>query len=160
MRRKKSVLGFLGVVLFACCFGLIVVTLAKSKQGAQVNLYPTAVIEIIPAPTLTPTTLPTASPFPDEDVFQPLPGNPFETQIEVGDAVQIYGTQGDGLRLRASPGLDGNILFLAFEGEIFRVEDGPREVSGYVWWYLVAPYDENVKGWAVENFIKRIDAQN
>ncbi|RCK75504.1 MAG: hypothetical protein ANABAC_0795 [Anaerolineae bacterium] len=87
-------------------------------------------------------------------------GDHFAELIQLGDSVQIYGTQGDGLRLRAKPGLEGEILFLAYEGEIFVVKDGPQQASGYIWWFLVAPYDENVKGWAVENYLKALENQN
>ena len=72
--------------------------------------------------------------------------------MEVGVSIQITGTGGDGLRLRADPGLDGTVRFLAIDGEIFRVMDGPREADGYSWWLLQAPYDPNVQGWAVDDF--------
>jgi hypothetical protein len=71
----------------------------------------------------------------------------------VGANVQIAGTGGDGLRLREGPSLNGQILFLAYEGEIYQVMDGPQDVDGYTWWYLIAPYDEKVQGWAVANFL-------
>jgi hypothetical protein len=71
----------------------------------------------------------------------------------VGAYVQITGTGGDGLRLRADPGLDGEVRFLALESEMFQVMDGPRQEGDYSWWFLVAPYDEKVKGWAVANYL-------
>ena len=42
--------------------------------------------------------------------------------------------------------------FLAYDSEVFVIQDGPREVDGYVWWYLVAPYDETRVGWAAADF--------
>lgn len=114
-------------------------------------VYPTAVVKIIPAPTYTPTLevtiIPTA--VRDNSGENGVKGEP----IFLGAYVEIKGTEGDGLRLRKSPSLDGNIQFLAYESEIFRVEDGPTEADGYVWWFLVAPYDERVRGWAVENYL-------
>jgi hypothetical protein len=71
----------------------------------------------------------------------------------VGAYVQITGTGGDGLRLRADPGLEGEVRFLALESEIFQVTDGPRQEGDYTWWFLVAPYDDKVKGWAVANYL-------
>jgi hypothetical protein len=68
--------------------------------------------------------------------------------------VQIIGTGGDGLRLRDQPGLDGKVLLLGSEAEVFRVQDGPREVDGYTWWYLVGPFDETRRGWAVANYLQ------
>lgn len=71
----------------------------------------------------------------------------------MGAFVQVSGTGGDGLRLRAEPSLDGEVRFLGLESEVFRVEDGPEEVDGYTWWYMVAPYDDSVNGWGVSNFL-------
>jgi hypothetical protein len=70
--------------------------------------------------------------------------------------VQINGTEGQGLRIRAEPGLGGVFQFLAYDSEVFVVQDGPREVDGYVWWYLVAPYDETRVGWAAADFLTYI----
>lgn len=160
MFRTKSYLGFLGAVLFACCLSMGMIALARSERALSTSFYPTAIVEVIPAPTLTPTLQPTSSPAPADSMTQSPNGGLSAGLIRLGDSVQIYGTQGDGLRLRAEPGLEGKILFLAYEGEIFLVKDGPQQASGYVWWYLVAPYDENVSGWAVENFLKALESQN
>jgi len=45
-------------------------------------------------------------------------------------------------------------LLLGSEAEVFRVQDGPREVDGYTWWYLVGPFDETRRGWAVANYLQ------
>jgi hypothetical protein len=42
---------------------------------------------------------------------------------------------------------------LGAEAEVFQVSDGPREIDGYTWWYLVGPYDESRRGWAVANYL-------
>jgi hypothetical protein len=76
--------------------------------------------------------------------------------IGVGGYVQITGTDGEGLRLRADPGLNGTSIFLGYDEEVFEVRDGPQEVDGYVWWYLVAPYDETRAGWAAADFLGAI----
>lgn len=160
MFRIKPYLGLLGAVLFAGCLSMGMVALVRSERSASSSFYPTAMVEVIPAPTLTPSLPPTSSPAPADGMTQSPNGNLSAGPIRIGDSVQIYGTQGDGLRLRAEPGLESEILFLAYEGEIFLVKDGPQEASGYIWWYLVAPYDENVRGWAVENFLKALESQN
>ncbi len=160
MLRLKPYLGFLGAILFACCLAGVAIFAIRSGQLATINPYPTAIVQVIPAPTLTPSPQPTFTPS-AVDGFPESPSANFSgEEIQIGDSVQIYGTQGDGLRLRASPGLDGKILFLAYEGEIFRVEDGPQDASGYRWWYLVAPYDINVYGWAAANFLKVVEGGN
>ncbi|MCX8061938.1 MAG: SH3 domain-containing protein [Anaerolineales bacterium] len=157
MVKSNLLWGLLGAVIVACCLGFGVIVLARGARATSSALYPTAIVEIIPAPTLTPSPVPTPSIVPQAGGDSLPISSSNGDAIHVGDSVQIYGTQGDGLRLRANPGLEGQILFLAYEGEIFQVEDGPRQASGYVWWYLVAPYDENVKGWAVENYLRVVD---
>jgi hypothetical protein len=136
-------------ILFFGGFLLLFVGLRAGSEGAQL---PTAIVNVIVAPTYTPmppTPEPGTNPGSTENPFpSPQPGD-----IRIGALVQVSGTGGDGLRLRNQPGLDGEIKFLAFESEVFKVEDGPQEQSGYIWWYLVAPYDDSVKGWAVSNFL-------
>jgi hypothetical protein len=73
--------------------------------------------------------------------------------IAIGAHVQIQGTGGDGLRLRSEPGLNGEILLLGSESEVFRVADGPVDTDGYTWWHLVGPFDETRQGWAVSNYL-------
>ncbi len=71
----------------------------------------------------------------------------------MGAYVQITGTGGDGLRVRAEAGLKGAVRFIALEAEVFQVTDGPQEADGYTWWYLVAPADESRQGWAASNYL-------
>jgi hypothetical protein len=76
--------------------------------------------------------------------------------IAKGALVQISGTGGDGLRVRSEPGLQGEVLFVALEAEVFQVVDGPRQGDGFTWWYLAALYDNSLSGWAVANFLEVI----
>jgi hypothetical protein len=102
-----------------------------------------------------PTATSSAPPTPTIDPFAP---SPTPTGIAVGAYAQITGTGGEGLRIRSQPGLIGEPVFLGFDTEVFIVEDGPRELDGYVWWYLVAPYDEGRAGWAAADFLTFIPA--
>jgi hypothetical protein len=114
----------------------------------------TPVFTVIPAPSATvpglPTTVagvtltPTAVPV---------------GELGIGAYVQINGTGGDGLRLRSGPGKDNAPLFLGMESEVFLIKDGPKQADGYNWWFLLAPYDDNRKGWAVENYLSVIHYQ-
>jgi hypothetical protein len=79
----------------------------------------------------------------------PPPGN-----LSVGAYVQVTGTGGDGLRLRSEPGLDSDVRMLGLEGEVFVVQEGPQDADDYTWWYLVGPFDETRRGWAVANFLQ------
>jgi hypothetical protein len=112
----------------------------------------TAVLNVIPVPTAT-QVVSTPTPVVELTPSSSVPPPPPPGDIAVGAFVQVSGTGGDGLRLRAEPGLDGEVRFLGLEAEVFRVDGGPEEVDGYTWWYLVAPYDESVSGWGVANFL-------
>ena len=107
-----------------------------------------AVLTIIPVPTYTPTPLPTQ---PEFSILTPT----IEAVhgIQVGGYVQILGTEGEGLRLRQDPTLNGEIIHLGLEGEIYQVRGGPEERDGYLWWELEAPLNETRQGWAVSNYL-------
>jgi hypothetical protein len=128
----------------------IAVGLTSARQASDVGFSP-ANLTVIPAPTGTSSAPPT----PTIDPFA-TPTSP--AGIAIGNYVQITGTEGQGLRIRAQPGLDGAFQFLAYDSEVFLVKDGPREVDGYVWWYLAAPYDETRVGWAAADFLTYIPA--
>ena len=143
----------LGAVLLAGLLTLatfIAIGWTQTPQPADVGFVP-ADLTMIPAPTLTSNAPPTATPNP----FAPTP---VPTGIAIGNYVQISGTEGQGLRIRSEPGLDGEFVFLGFDSEVFVVQDGPRVVDGYTWWYLVAPYDETRVGWAASDFLTYIPA--
>lgn len=128
------------------------ILLVANKPARSGNTPATVVVDVIKAPTITDTEVsPTETPTgPDESN---LPPSPIPGELTIGDSVKIIGTGGDGLRLRSSPGLQGDVLFLGYEGEVFQVVQGPHSSDGYLWWYLVAPYDEKVQGWAVSNYL-------
>ncbi len=113
-----------------------------------------AALTVIPAPTSTPSPAPTATVNPFADVV--LTSTPRPGEIRVGGYVQVSGTEGEGLRIRAAPGLDATPLFLGFDSEVFQVRDGPQMADGYTWWYLVAIYGEARAGWAAADFLEAI----
>ena len=76
------------------------------------------------------------------------------TPIQVGDEIVIIGTEGSGLAVRQGPGLDYTYFFVANDGESYTIEDGPRVMDDYIWWYIVDPNDEDRSGWAVEDFME------
>lgn len=139
----------LGALALAGC--LLLVTLigagwTSPRLSQDVGFAP-AHLTMIPAPTHTPPVQPTGT-------FDPNVTPTISSfQISIGGYVQITGTDGEGLRLRAAPGLAAQDLFLGFDEEAFQVRDGPQQVDGYTWWYLVAPYDESRAGWAAADFL-------
>lgn len=115
----------------------------------------TAVMNMIPADTPIPAGAASAG---SPSLTQTAPPSPPPGEIAVGAFVQITGTGGSGLRFREKPGLQAPVLLLGAEAEVFRVEEGPQEADGYVWWYLVGPYDETRRGWAVANYLENVQA--
>mgnify|MGYP001084322888 CR=1 FL=1 len=109
-----------------------------------------AALTVIPAPTSTPRMLaPTLTSLPPTPTTPPTPA-----PGEFGVGVYVQVTIGeDALRLRVAPGLTADILFLAFDAEVFLIEDGPIQADGYTWWYLTAIYDTTRAGWAVQDFL-------
>jgi hypothetical protein len=140
---------FIGLALLA---STVIVLVLTRPSPAAANLPPTAIITLIAMPT---DTLPPPTPTPpDPETPVPTEGPlPEPGDVALGSLVQISGTGGDGLRLRVEPGLDGEVRLLGLEAEVFQVSDGPREVDGFTWWFLVAPFDETRSGWAVSNYL-------
>jgi hypothetical protein len=138
----------LGIALTIGTLSLLWVTRPAS---APVN-FSTAELNVIRVPTATPTvitTILTEAPTPEPQV-DTLSG------ISMGSFVAVAGTGGDGLRVRPEAGLSQGVRFVAEEGEKFRVQDGPVDIDGYTWWYIVNPEDATRIGWAVDDFLQVI----
>ena len=146
--NKWVILGALAFAGLLLLITAIAIGLTSARRTSDVGFVP-ADVTVIPAPTGTSGAPPT----PTIDPFA-SPTSP--AGIAMGNYVQITGTEGQGLRIRAEPGLGGEFQFLAYDSEVFVIQDGPREVDGYVWWYLVAPYDESRVGWAAADFLTYI----
>jgi hypothetical protein len=138
------------VACFLLMFGLGVAWLTRPPTTQTVVA--TAVLQVIHAATSTPTGSPASAggpAAPGEDLPTPPPG-----VIAPGAYVQVTGTGGDGLRLRDAAGLNGKVILVGSEAEVFRVQEGPQELDGYTWWYLVGPFDDQRRGWAVVNYLQ------
>lgn len=146
------IFGGIGVAILS--LGVFLGTILALRAQPERKPLGTAVLYIIPAPEDTkpvPTATPTLTP---EPVIQPDP--PGGVGVSVGALVQISGTGGTGLRIRTDPNLQGQVKFLGLEAEVFQVKDGPRQADGYSWWFLEAPYDTTLNGWAVGDFLQVI----
>lgn len=147
----------LPAMLFLALGGwLLVWGIAVSLRTSDTPTAPAPTLMVIYAPSATPTASPTPRVTPTPTLNVPPPPPP--GVLAPGAYVQISGTGGDGLRLRADAGLNAEVRFLGLEAEVFRISDGPREVDGYVWFNLVAPYDETRTGWAASNFLAVVQA--
>ena len=144
----------LAIGLLLTCGTMIYIVTARPAPGSD-RAPANPALTLIPAPTSTAYVFtPTIDPLPPTPIptASPAPG-----QYVIGGYVQITGTEGDGLRLRAEPGLDGTQLSLGYDSEIFQVGDGPRQEDGRVWWYLVSPYETDRAGWAVQDYLTPIE---
>jgi len=142
--------GIVALILGGGLFAGFLILLNFSRPARAPVGVVTAALTVIPsssgtatpaAPELVPTEIPAATP-----TLQP-------GVIGIGAFVQVSGTGGDGLRLRQGPGLEAAMQFLGLEGELFQVLDGPVEVDGYTWWFVVGSYDDTRQGWAVADFL-------
>lgn len=149
--NKWVITGALAVTSLLTLITAIAIGLTSSPQQTSTIGFAPADLTVIPAPTGTSSAPPT----PTIDPFaSPTP----PAGIAIGNYVQISGTEGQGLRIRAEPGLDGAFQFLAYDSEVFLIQEGPQEVDGYTWWHLIAPYDETRTGWAAADFLTYIPA--
>jgi hypothetical protein len=96
---------------------------------------------------------PTAAPT-GEPTVTPTAAEPTAVPIEIGGQIVIVGTEGAGLAVRQGPGVDFAYLFVADDGDVFNVQDGPASADGYDWWYIVDPADEDRAGWAVSDYME------
>jgi hypothetical protein len=123
---------------------------------------PTATVVIVTAAaagqspvgaTATIQSPPTAPPPPPTGTAPPPPPG----EVKVGVYVQVVGTGDAGfLNLRAEPKLEAAINYLAIEHEVFQVQAGPTQASGFTWWYIVNPTTPSRFGWAVQNYLQQV----
>jgi hypothetical protein len=146
-----------GAVIFACIL-FFVFTLSVILLRTEVKLEAPATAELVVIPATSgvrASAVPTLVSVVTDQDFPTSNLDPDE--IGVGAYVKVAGTGGEGLRLRDKPGLEGNVRLLGGETEVFIVNEGPLEVDGYTWWYLVGSYDENREGWAAADYLSIVD---
>ena len=141
------IIGILAVAGILILITLFVIGWTSPHFSPEVGFAP-ADLTMIPAPTHTSS----APIIPTNDPLIATPTLDAST-IGIGGYVQISGTEGEGLRIRSTAGLNADTVFRGEEAEVFVVKDGPQTADGYAWWYLVAPYDETRAGWAAADFL-------
>lgn len=146
----------LGAVLLTT--GLIVYALIAKPEASVLTGPAYAVITVIPVATSTLASLPPTFTPPSTIPSTTITPTSESTVFALGVYVEITGTGGLGLRIRAAPGLNAAALFLGNDSEVFQITDGPREADGYVWWYLTAPYDSSRAGWAAQDYLAVISS--
>ena len=74
--------------------------------------------------------------------------------VEVVDQiVVVQGTEDRGLRVRVAAGTGNDLLFIVNEGEEFQIISGPISIEGVEWLQIQSVGDENLVGWAVQDFL-------
>ena len=123
-----------------------------SKPPTLMVNAPTALMTVIPPPT---PTIPITTVTPDiwSTPTPTITSTSSPLVIRIDGYVQIVDTGGSGLNLRTAPGLSENINYLGLEAEVFIVQDGPRTVDDFTWWFLVAPFNQSRNGWAVADYL-------
>ena len=150
-----ALLAILVGVIILLCVGLVMIVQAIRRGGEEETPVPTftstamlaATDTAVPAGS-TATITPTATM--DLPISTPE-STPSGEIIEPGVTVVVEGTQGAGLRLRASATTEGRLVTAVREGTALTVVDGPEEADGYVWWKVRAP--DGKEGWGAANWL-------
>jgi serine/threonine protein kinase len=101
------------------------------------TLIPTQTASYTPRPTATSTRRPTSTPRPSNT---PIP------YLHVGGQARVY-VEDEGLKLRAGPGTNYDVLENMPKGTIVTLIGDPTTAQGYNWWRVRSPNGR--EGWAV-----------
>jgi hypothetical protein len=154
LRRPGFAWAVAGAAVGILVLGVVLAVTAISRSRLARSEAALPVVTLLPRPS--PTLLVPLSPTPSStETPEPPAIQSFDSaRIEVGRIVEVYGTEGEGLRLRADPSTTSTIRLLAGEAEVFTVEDGPLEADGRTWFYVVSPSDASRAGWAVSDYLR------
>ena len=149
----RGLLWVVGGAVVGLLLTVALLTLARVTSGAG-SLSP--VLTVIPLPTATPPVIlaPTLALVP---MLTQTPPPGAQKQFTAGELVEVFGTEGEGLRIRENPSLAAEILMLGLESEVFEVVEGPIEADGYAWWRLANPFDPSKGGWAADPFLRSLE---
>jgi hypothetical protein len=153
-RRPGVAWAAAGAVAGLVILGAVLVFTAATRSANARRQIANPVVTLVPRSTATELVRPSPTSFATETPAPVPVKDPNSGQIGVGLIVEVYGTEGDGLRLRADPSTAGAIQVLADETEVFSVQDGPVEADGQTWFYLVSPSDASRAGWAVSRYLR------
>jgi hypothetical protein len=149
---QSTVIGICLAIVVACLLsGLALLYRGRIIPG---QAFPTAFITKI---AITTTELTATNPAESNGGLNSNRTGLDYSDISIGSFVQISGTDGAGLRIRLEPGIENVPQFIAMENEVFEVKDGPEYVDEFTWWFLVAPYNNNRKGWAAGTYLTVIN---
>lgn len=133
----------------------------QSPQVIEITALPTLGQEFTgagqaaaPAGGAWPTPIPQAQPTATVALPTPVPTQTLPPgEFVIGARVRVVGVEATKLNVRAAPGLSGDLVFMAEEGDLFAIVGGPQNADGYEWWKLQRIDDPSRVGWAVRNFL-------
>ncbi len=147
LRLAGAGLGVLIAVLFLIVSRLGGLSASVAAPPPVLTVIPIPTTNPLPTATLQPALIPTPPESPTADLQS-------AKQFKLGELVEVYGTQGEGLRIRESPGLAASILILGLESEVFQVVEGPVISDGLSWWRIANLYAPTETGWAADSFLR------
>ena len=150
-----ALLAILVGVIILLCVGLVMIVQAIRRGGEEETPVPTFTSTAMLAATDTAVPAGSTATIPPTATMDLPISTPESTPsgeiIEPGVTVVVEGTQGAGLRLRASATTEGRLVTAVREGTALTVVDGPEEADGYVWWKVRAP--DGKEGWGAANWL-------
>lgn len=75
----------------------------------------------------------------------------------VGMSIKVFGTENEGLNIRQKPGTDSPVVYLAQEGEVYKIIEGPELKDSLIWWNISQMPNGNKTGWAVQSYFSPLD---
>jgi uncharacterized protein YraI len=79
--------------------------------------------------------------------------SPTPESIAVGKTV-ITAAEDSGVNVRSGPSVQNERLFVAKNGEVFMIIDGPTQGDGLTWWKIQSPSDSSRSGWAAAAYLE------
>ncbi len=155
------------LIVFLAAFALFGLVLSLGGNSAPSSQPRIVIITAIPSETPVPGAQPTTGAFSAPPTALVAPGalptfalegptlppvilSPTPIPILVGTTVVVDVAS---LNVRAAPGTDQELLFMAPEGTLFTVTEGPQSATGYTWWRIQNPADPQQTGWAAAQFL-------
>lgn len=158
------------MLLLAFCgtFSIISVVLLLGGNTASGGDPRVVIITAIPSPTFdvqgAPAATATSSLLPSDSTpgaaptfalegptLPPVILSPTPVSIAIGQTVTLTEDQ---VRLRASPGLDGDLISYLAIGTQFTIIGGPQQASGLTWWQVEDPTQPLVRGWVAADYLE------
>ena len=156
--RSGCVWPIAGVAVGSLASILVFAIGSLGRTALASRVYPTPLATVIPYASAT-SAARTEVPVVDQPTANGTPTRPPSGpgDFRPGELVEVFGTEGGGLRVRNEPSVNSVVNIVALENEVFEVRGGPTLADGYVWWFLVNPYDIAKQGWAVGDFLRPLD---